>query len=203
MKSTDGKVLDFDEGIKKGWSYYNVLGAKLGNVYEISPCHDIETYLWSLHRSFDSSNNGNLEGLLLGYSLEYADGKVLSSDDDNKLLLFVGKVLGTILGDVHGITLGLDIWTELGSLGESVDGSNDGKLDVLLLGHSLGSTDGKVLGFYEVIKMVLSDDKVLGTIFGYVVGIIWNLLMVKCLALKKVSNWDLLMKMCLSRNLEL
>ena len=62
MKSTDSKVLDFNEGIKLELSHGNVLGAKLGNVYEITVSHDIETYLGYLHISFDGSNDGKIEG---------------------------------------------------------------------------------------------------------------------------------------------
>ena len=57
-----------------------------------------------------------------------------------------GKCIGTILVNVDIITLGIDVGTELGSLYRSFDGSNYGNLEVLLLGISLGSTDGKVLG---------------------------------------------------------
>ena len=52
----------------------------------------------------------------------------------------------------------------MGSLEVSFDGSNDGKLEGLLLGDSLGSTDGKVLVSDEGIKLVFSGGKLLGTI---------------------------------------
>ena len=42
-------------------------------------------------------------------------------------------MIGTILGNVDSITLGPDIGTELGSLYRSLDGSNYGKLEGLLL----------------------------------------------------------------------
>ena len=54
-------------------------------------------------------------------------------------------MLGTILGNVNVITLGIGVETDLGSLNGSFDGSNDGKLEGLFIGRSLGSTDGKVL----------------------------------------------------------
>ena len=54
-----------------------------------------------------------------------------------------GKVLGAVLGNVYGITLRVDVGTYLVSLDRYFDGSNDGKLEVLLLGGSLDSTDGK------------------------------------------------------------
>ena len=63
-------------------------------------------------------------------------------DEGIKLVLFDNKVFGAIIGNVDGITLGLDIGTELGFLHGSFDGSNDVKIECLLLGYSLGSTDG-------------------------------------------------------------
>ena len=45
-------------------------------------------------------------------------------------------------------------------------GSNDGKNECLLLGDSLGSTDGKVLGSDEVTKLGCNDGKLLVTILG-------------------------------------
>ena len=35
----------------------------------------------SLDRSFGGSNDGNIEGLFLGYALGYTDGKVLEYDE--------------------------------------------------------------------------------------------------------------------------
>ena len=52
------------------------------------------------------------------------------------------------------------------------DGSNDGNIEGLLLGDSLGSTDVKVLGSDEVIKLGLSGGKVFVTIIGNVYLII-------------------------------
>ena len=48
--------------------------------------------------------------------------------------LSYGKVIGTILINLGGITLGVDVGTYLGSLDESFDGSNGGKLERLFLG---------------------------------------------------------------------
>ena len=45
-----------------------------------------------------------------------------------KLVIYVGKVLVTILVNVDGITLRLDFGAHLVSLYGSFDGSNDGKL---------------------------------------------------------------------------
>ena len=88
--------------------------------------------------------------------------KVLGSDKDIKLGYIYGKMLGNILGDVYEITLGIDIRTELGTFDGSFDGSNDGELKSLSLVNSLRSTDGKVLGYDEDIKMWLTGSKVLG-----------------------------------------
>ena len=46
---------------------------------------------------------------------------VLVFDEGIKLGLFDGKVLGTILGNADGITLRLDVGTELGYLDGSFD----------------------------------------------------------------------------------
>ena len=65
----------------------------------------------------------------------YTDEEInLGSPDD--------KVLGITLGADDGITRGLDEGTELGFSDESCDGSNDGKLEVVLIGDSLETDDG-------------------------------------------------------------
>ena len=53
-----------------------VLGAILGNIYGIT----LGTNLGSLYGRFDGYDDINIEGLLLGYSLRYTDGKVLVSN---------------------------------------------------------------------------------------------------------------------------
>ena len=58
---------------------------------------------------------------------------MIGSDKGIKRVSTDGKVIGIILGNVHGITLGLDVRTELSSLDGSVDGYNYGKLEGLLL----------------------------------------------------------------------
>ena len=88
-----------------------------------------------------------LEGLLLRDSLGSADGNVLVYSEGIKLENSYGKLFETILGNVNKITLGLDVWTDLGSLYGSLHGSNDGNLEGLFLVDSLVSSDGKVLGF--------------------------------------------------------
>ena len=82
-----------------------------------------------------------------------------------------GKLIGTILGNVYGITLGIDVGTYLVSLDGSIYFSNDINLYCLPIGDLLGCTDGKVLGSVEVIKLGYINDKVLGTILGNVDGI--------------------------------
>ena len=80
-------------------------------------------------------NCGNIEEVLFGGSLgSSTNAKVLCSDERKQLVLSDGKVLGTTLGNVDVITIGIDNGTEMGSLGGSYDGSNNGKLEVLLLG---------------------------------------------------------------------
>ena len=75
-------------------------------------------------------------------------------------------MIGTILGNVRGITLELDVETKLVSLDGYFCGSNDGKLDRLFLEESLGSTDYKLLCSDEGKKLRSSRGKVLGTIIG-------------------------------------
>ena len=108
---------------------------------------------------------------MLRDSLVSNDGKVLGSDEGIKMGSNDNKALGPILGNVDVITLGIDVVTELGSLDESFDGSNDVKLEVLLLGGLLGFTDGKVLGSDEGIKTGSTDVNMLGTIIVNVDGI--------------------------------
>ena len=51
---------------------------------------------------------------MLGGYLRSSDGEGIGSDECTKLGLSDDKVLGTILGNVDGITLGLDAETKLG-----------------------------------------------------------------------------------------
>ena len=73
-------MLGSDDGIKLGSTYGKVLGTKLGSVYGITLDLDVGTELGSLDGSFDASNDGKLEGLLIVDSLVSTDGKVLVSD---------------------------------------------------------------------------------------------------------------------------
>ena len=54
-------------------------------------------------------------------------------------------MVGNILVNLDGITLGIAVGIELGCLDVFIDGSNDGNLEDLFLGGSLVSTDGKLL----------------------------------------------------------
>ena len=65
---TDCKVLGSDEDIKLGFSGGKVLVTILGNVYRITIGIDVGRELDSLDGYFYGSNDGNLEGLFLGYS---------------------------------------------------------------------------------------------------------------------------------------
>ena len=89
----------------------------------------LETWIDSLHGDFYGSDNGKLEGLLLGVLLGSTNDKELGSDEGIKLRSTDIKLLSNILGNVDGITLGIDIGTELGFLHGSFDGSNDVKLE--------------------------------------------------------------------------
>ena len=80
-------------------------------------------------------------------------------------------MLGTLLRNVDGITLDIYVRTELGSLNESFYGSNDDKLELSFIGDSLGSTNGKVIGSDEGIKLGLFHREVLDNIFVNIDGI--------------------------------
>ena len=143
---TDGKVYGSDEGIKLGSTDGKVRGTIHGNLYGITLGIDVWIDLVSLDESFDVSNDGNLEILLLGSSLRLTDGKVLGSEKGIKLVSTYSKLLGTILGNVYGITLGLHVGIDLGSKDEYFDGYTDDNFEKILIGESLGSTYSKVLG---------------------------------------------------------
>ena len=90
---------------------------------------------------------------MIGCSLGSNDGKVLGYDEVIKLGYTDGKLIGPILRNVNGITLGLDFGTDMGALDGSFEGSKSDKLKMLLLRDSLGYTGGKVLGSDEGIKL--------------------------------------------------
>ena len=109
LGSTDGKVIGSDEFIKRGSNDGKVLGTILVNIYGIRFGLDVGTYLVSSYGSFDGSNDSMLEGLLIWNSLGSTDGIVLRHDEHIKLVLSYGKMLVTILENIDGITLGLDV----------------------------------------------------------------------------------------------
>ena len=141
------------------------------NVYGITLGLDVGTDQGPLYGSIDSSNYGKIDGLLIGGSLGSTGCKLLDSSEGIKLVISDVKLLCTILGNVYGIIIWLDVGTYLGLLDGSFDGYNDDNIEGLLLGDLLGSTDGKVLGSYEGIKLGISDGKVIGNILGNVDGI--------------------------------
>ena len=85
--------------------------------------------------------------------MEYTNSKMIGSDKGTRLGLSGGRVLVTILEDVHVITLGIDVVKQPGYLDESFDESSHGNLEGLLIGDFMGSTDGKGLGSDEGIKL--------------------------------------------------
>ena len=62
-------------------------------------------------------------------------------------------------------------WTELDFFDCLFHGVNDGNFEGILFGESLVSTDNKVIGYDEGIKMIYTGGKVLVNIPGYVYGI--------------------------------
>ena len=77
---------------------------------------DVGTVLCCLDVLFDGSCYRKRGGLFLGASLVSTDVKVLGYDEGIKLVLYGGKLLGTVLGNVYETILGLDFRTELVSL---------------------------------------------------------------------------------------
>ena len=101
-----------------------------------------------------------------GGSLGYTGGKVLGFGKCIKLGISGDKVLGNILGNMYGITLGIDIETWVVSINGSFDFSNDSKFEGLLLWDYLGYTGCKVIGSHEDTKPGLYYGKVIETILG-------------------------------------
>ena len=65
---------------------------------------------------------------MIGDSLVSTDVKVNRYDEDIKLGHTNGNVFGTILINVDGIIIGIDVGTEMVSLDGSFDGFNDVKI---------------------------------------------------------------------------
>ena len=112
-----------------GTIFLNVDGITLG-VYDGAD-------MVSLDGSFDGVDYGKLEVLFFGDLLRYNDGKFIGSDEGIKLVIYDGKVLGAILVNLDGVTLGIDVRTDQIYLYGSFYGFNDGKLERLFLGDSL------------------------------------------------------------------
>ena len=98
---------------------------------------------------------------------------MIGYDEGIKLVLYDsgGEVIFNILVNVNETTLGIYFVTDIVSLDGSLDGSNFGNFEVLLIVDSLGSTDGKLLGSYEGIKLGSNDVEVIGTILENAYGI--------------------------------
>ena len=72
----------------------------------------------------------------------YTDDKLLGFDEGIQVWLYDGKVIGTILGNLDGITHGIDVGTYMGSLEGFFYYSNYGKIEGLFLWGSLVYNDG-------------------------------------------------------------
>ena len=123
-------MLISDEGIKLVYNNGEVIGTIPGNLYLITLGLDFGTDMDYSDVSFDGSSSGNIKGLFIGGSLGSTDSKVIGSDEGIKLGISEGKVIDTILVNVYGITLWIDVGTDLSYLDGSFYVSNDGKLDV-------------------------------------------------------------------------
>ena len=89
---------------------------------------------------------------------------MIGSDEGITMVFTDAKVIRTMLGNVDGIKLGIDVGKELVSLDGFLDGSNDVNIEGLLLGDSLGSTYGNVFGSDKGITLGCNYVKVIGTI---------------------------------------
>ena len=90
-------MLGFDEYIILRSTDGKVLVTILESVYGITLELDVGTYLLSLERCFDGSNDGKLDGLFLGDPLWSNDYKVLGSYEGIKLGIFLVKYLALYL----------------------------------------------------------------------------------------------------------
>ena len=108
-------MIGSDEFIKLRYTDVKLIGSIFENVDGITLGLDVGTDIGSIDRPFDISNDGKLEGLFIGDSLVFTGGKVLGSDKGIKMGSTDAEVLGVILVNVYGITLVLDVGTDLGS----------------------------------------------------------------------------------------
>ena len=82
----------------------------------------VGTELRSLDEAFYGYNDCNFKDILLGHSLGSNCGNEIGSDECIKLGISDDEVRVTLLGNVDGITRGLDFGSELRSLHLSVGG---------------------------------------------------------------------------------
>ena len=109
--------------LQKIFTYVEVFGTIIRNVYGMTILIEVGPELVSLDGSFYGSNNNKLEGLLFGESLASNNGKVVVYDESIKLVLSIGKRLDNILGIGYGILFGMNERTETFSLHGSYDSS--------------------------------------------------------------------------------
>ena len=164
LVSPYGKVIGSDEGIKLGSTDVKVIVTIFWYIDLITLGLDVGTELGSFDGSFDGSNGVKLLSLYLGDSFLFTNEILVSSDEGIKLGFTYDEVLGTIFRDSDEITPGVDVGTELEYLYGTFDSYNFGKLESLFFWDSLWSTDGKVLGSDEGIKMGSTNGEVLGNI---------------------------------------
>ena len=93
-----------------------VLGTILRYVFGFTLGFDVVPEMVSLDGFFDGFNDVKFEGLLIGGSFAYTDGKVIASYEGTKLVSTEVKMFGSLPGDVYVITVRLDVETELGTL---------------------------------------------------------------------------------------
>ena len=96
------------------------------------------------------------------------EGSDLGSSDGS----FDGYKYGNLEGSLFGESLGLEVGTQIGPFHLTSEGNEDDKLKVSLMQDSLRCTDGIVHVYNEVIKLDLSESKliIVEFMFGYRVG---------------------------------
>ena len=117
-------MIGFDENIILGSTDGEVIDTILGIVFGITLGFDVETYLGLSEGSFDGSHYDKIEVLMLGDSLGYIEGKDHGSDEGIKLELSDGIMFETVLQNMDGNTLEIDVGTDLGRLDSHFDGFN-------------------------------------------------------------------------------
>ena len=102
-------MLGSDEVIKLRSTGGKVLGTIILNVDEITLRINVGTELGYLDGSFDGSNYGKIEGLLIADLLRSIDDKVIGSYEGIKMVLSDGRVFVTLLRNVDVISFGLNV----------------------------------------------------------------------------------------------